>query len=228
MQASSDYFGADRHTTAIELSRVLDGVDTLARVVSLHDGDTLTAVVPLFGRHVKVHVRVAGIDTCEMNATDDANRRLAFLARDRMLQLVLGDDHAAILLSPPPPPETTRPPGGRGRRPPSDKARIDALLDGGVYMVRLRCGRFEKYGRVLAKVFGKDAGEDDPSFGDVLVAEGLAYEYRGGRKLTEAEQLRACACVRMNEARMNEARSFLSHELGAFRSQRPDRVAHRL
>ena len=53
-----------------------------------------------------------------------------------------------------------------------DKARIDAILDDAI-LVRLCCGRFEKYGRLLAKVSSAYSDSLSPSFGEVLLAERL-------------------------------------------------------
>jgi endonuclease YncB( thermonuclease family) len=170
--ANVERFRPHRGANTPDLSRALDGVETLARVVSLHDGDTLTAVFPSFGAFYQLHVRVDGIDTCEMNAVAPPNRALALRARDRMLQLVVGH-------------------GASTAQPADTKARIDALLDSDVFVVRVRCGRMDKYGRLLGKVSSAYSDALSPTFGDMLIAEHLAYEYHGGKKLSEAEQLSA-------------------------------------
>ena len=143
----------------------LDGIETAARIVSVHDGDTVTAVVPAFGGYYVYHVRLDGIDACELGAARPANRAVAALARDRLLGLILDD---------PSPIEG----GQKG---------AEERLDRDVRVVRLRCGRFDKYGRVLGRITTGGGVEVNRA----LVEEHLAYEYHGGRRLTELEQLRA-------------------------------------
>lgn len=168
--ATVERFRAHGRLNTPELSRALEGVETFARVVALHDGDTLTAVFDAIGgAFYQLHVRIDGIDACEMTAHAAPNRRLAIAARDRLLSLVTGN------VSPPN----------------SDKAAIEGLLASDVFMVRVRCGRLDKYGRLLGKVSSAYADSMSPSFGDVLIAERLAYEYRGGTRLSEEAQLDA-------------------------------------
>lgn len=185
VQPAVERFREHRACNTPDLSRALEGTDQFARVVSLHDGDTLTAVFGALGGFFKVNVRVDGIDAPEMNAHADANRKVARMARDRMVELVVGD------------PRRVRDAlgaergGGRiGSADKDDRERIDALLDGDVFLVRIRCGRCEKYGRLLGKVSSAYSDSLSPTFGDILVAEHLALEYRGGHKPTEAEQMR--------------------------------------
>ncbi len=174
-----------RHQTpALSLS----GLDTLARVVSVHDGDTLTAVVPFAGSYYRFQVRLEGIDTCELRSTANANRELAQRARLHLSRLVLecGQGHAPDIGA-----SVTA-------------AAVDGLLDESVCLVRLVCGGFDKYGRLLAAVFrGSDGAppHGSPSFNDALVGARLAYRYAGGTKLTEAQQLEALSGARAGQAR---------------------------
>jgi endonuclease YncB( thermonuclease family) len=145
----------DKHSPQWTLS----GLDTLARVVSIYDGDTLMAVVPCAGGFFRFSVRLDGIDTCEMNSAAAANRNIARLARDRLGQMITNTDFG-----------------------------WDDVLERDVCLVRLKCGGFDKYGRLLASVFS--AGTQKKSYNDVLVEERLAYVYNGGTKLAEEEQMR--------------------------------------
>lgn len=150
----------------------LEGLDALARVVSIHDGDTLTAVVPFMGGYYKYSVRVKGVDTCELRSLAPRNRLLAVKARDRLGMLVYSGGQCAqdagTLL------EVT-----------------NDMLDRDVKLVRLACGPFDKYGRLLAEVLSPNPLSASVSYGEVLVAERLAYRYDGGKKLTEEEQIQA-------------------------------------
>jgi hypothetical protein len=180
-----DRFREHRSCNTRDLSAALDGQDVIVRVVSLHDGDTLTAVFEALGGFYKIHVRLDGIDAPEMNATSPANRKVAVLARDRMLALIVGENNPAGLAA-----------ARRASLEVEEEDKhvcinpIDALLDADVYVARIHCGRCEKYGRLLGKVSSAFSDALSPSFGDVLVNERLALEYRGGKKMTEAEQMR--------------------------------------
>ena len=155
----------------------LAGLSTVARVVSVHDGDTLTVVLPAFGGYYRFHVRLDGIDACELGAERPANRMLAKMARDRLVQLV-----APPLVPPLVPP--LAPPLAQAV--PDTQAALEQELERVICIVTLRCGRFDKYGRVLGSVY-----EDARSVNQVLLDEKLAYAYHGGRRLTEDEQMRA-------------------------------------
>jgi endonuclease YncB( thermonuclease family) len=54
------------------------------------------------------------------------------------------------------------------------------------YLVWVNCKEMDKYGRVLADLYVPT--KDSRSFSEVLLEEGLAYEYNGQTKLTEIEQ----------------------------------------
>ena len=42
----------------------LKNTECYARVVQIYDGDTITAVIPLFDNFYKFSIRLNGIDTC--------------------------------------------------------------------------------------------------------------------------------------------------------------------
>jgi endonuclease YncB( thermonuclease family) len=137
-----------------------DGYHTIARVVGLSDGDSIVVTLPLplpaAAPYVyKFHIRLDGIDTPEMYGGGEA----AIKARNRLLQLITGlplSDFALLT-----------------------KKHIQNLLTNHVYLIRLECGNFDKYGRVLANVFKPN---EHTSFSQVLLDEGLAKEYHGGKK----------------------------------------------
>lgn len=60
-----------------------------AAVVSVYDGDTLTVLAhPWPGIAIETGVRLRGIDTPELRARCERERRLAVAARDRLAELV--------------------------------------------------------------------------------------------------------------------------------------------
>lgn len=70
----------------------LKGLKTYARVVGIHDGDTLTAVFPIYGKYYKFIIRLSGIDTCELRSKNSQIKSLAEKARDRLTSLITGKD----------------------------------------------------------------------------------------------------------------------------------------
>jgi endonuclease YncB( thermonuclease family) len=131
-----------------------------ARVVSMHDGDTITCIVGFESTFYKFPVRLDGIDTCEMTSRDTKLRDMAFLARQRLFELITLDF-------------TTKTLGWRKRD-------FDKYFQFNYVLVDLECKEMDKYGRVLA---------DIGNIGEVLIQEKLAFRYDGGRKFSEDEQV---------------------------------------
>ena len=141
----------------------LKGYETYARVVSIHDGDTMTIVFPIFGSYYKFSARLKDIDTCEMLSTDTKVKEKALMARQRLMELVTGHD---LMFK--------------------KQNDIKDYLDKHICTVWVKCGPFDKYGRLLADV--KKNKNSEQSFSHILEAENLAYHYTGGTKLTESQQ----------------------------------------
>lgn len=140
----------------------LKNTECYARVVQIHDGDTLTAIIPVFGSYYRFSVRLNGIDTCEIKSKNEDLQQLSVSARNRLVTLVIGNN-------------------------PSQIVDVKKYLLNNVALVYLKCDDFDKYGRVLASVF--KSKDDVESFSDILVNEKLAYTYDGKTKLTEDEQI---------------------------------------
>jgi endonuclease YncB( thermonuclease family) len=141
----------------------LVGVETIARVVNVLDGDSIVLVLPVLNTFMKFHVRLVGIDSCELKSKNEKNRELAYKARARLFELIF-DTEIDVNIR---------------------KKDMAAMFDIEMKIVWIKCFKFDKYGRLLG-VVSKD--RDSKSFGDILLEEGLAYKYDGKRKLTEAEQ----------------------------------------
>ena len=58
------------------------------RVVDVHDGDTITCVLHIFGSFYKFSTRLCDLDTCEIRAKNETNKTLALKARNRLIQLI--------------------------------------------------------------------------------------------------------------------------------------------
>ena len=147
----------------------LIGQNVLARVVDIYDGDTCICVLKLFDKMFKFRIRLAGIDTCELKSANGANRLLALAARKRLYQLVTKDmtefDDTII------------------------RNDLREKLNSNSYIVRLVCDNFDKYGRLLCRVYDPDDIHQTRSYNNVLIDEHLAYEYNGKTKLTEEQQM---------------------------------------
>jgi endonuclease YncB( thermonuclease family) len=102
----------------------LCGFTSTARVVDVHDGDTITLVIPIFESHFKFSTRINGIDTCELHGS---NAGLALAAKARVFQLLAGTE-----LTP--------------------DVKIKDYFENNYTTVIVVCADFDKYGRLLAGV----------------------------------------------------------------------------
>lgn len=140
----------------------LAGMHYTARLVDVHDGDTVTVIAEVFPAVVfQLHVRLLGIDCPEMTSKTPAVKEMAERARLRLVSLLTG---GAVVV----------PHAGHLTR-----GEMMTLLQRDVHLIRVRCHDMDKYGRVLAEVSQSDA---QPHAGTVLLQEGLARPYGGGTK----------------------------------------------
>lgn len=132
----------------------LKGMELPAKVISVYDGDTFNAAVPLHGSVYQIKVRLAGIDTPEIKSKTPE----AYRARNRLVGMLTDcevgcDDERCT------------------------NAKLKTLVGGNRRLVTLRCQGEDKYGRCLA-----DVVVDGASASEVLLREGLAKAYDGGKK----------------------------------------------
>lgn len=111
--SSSPFMAAPRDASESVLAQTSDfatvpwlslkGIETVARVVSITDGDTVVLVVPLAISGAitlcRVRARIKGIDTCELHAHDPILRAKAKDARDALKSLFLreGETHVPLV-----------------------------------------------------------------------------------------------------------------------------------
>lgn len=144
----------------------LNGQKMWARIVDVYDGDTLTLILKLSTGFYKFSCRVYGIDTAEIKSKMIENKNSSQKARNRMLQLCgIPDIDINNLYK---------------------RKEIQMLLNEDIYMIWIECGDFDKYGRLLITPYKNS--NDKIHLGKILIEENLAYEYLGGKKLTELEQ----------------------------------------
>ncbi len=142
------------------------------RIIDIYDGDTCTCIIPLFNDFYKFNVRLADIDTCEMKSKLKENKNLALEARKRLCILISEDLNDIPL-------DITR-------------KKLCIRLNSNCYTIKIKCGEFDKYGRLLGWLYKLDATNETPveqSLNYILINENLAYKYEGKTKLTEEEQL---------------------------------------
>lgn len=155
------------------------GFKTRARVVNVHDGDTLSVVFYFFDNVYKFNIRLAGIDACEIRNKDQGLLLKAHQARNRILQLIgVPNVDLEVIFT--------------------DK-QVVTLLEEHLCMVDVHCRDFDKYGRILADVYPSilltPTLSSTPitkwqleTIASILLKESLVYCYNGGTKLTPAEQ----------------------------------------
>ena len=143
----------------------LNGINTFARVVNVIDGDTIALVIPFCGKYFKFHVRINGIDTCEIHSNDKEIKDKGLQAKYRTIELLSKQDIKDILCI--------------------SKKQIIELFNNNLSIVWVECLDFDKYGRLLANVY---IDNKTKSIANILISEKLAYKYDGSTKLTEEQQ----------------------------------------
>jgi endonuclease YncB( thermonuclease family) len=145
-----------------------DGEVRLMRIVDIYDGDTTIGIIKQNNEFILITVRLAEIDTCEIKSKDERAKELAFVARNRLFELVTG---------------------GKTIESSDNRNKVRNLLNSDNFVVLIKCGKFDKYGRVLGYLYKNNDVFLKTSFNSVLVKEKLAYTYMGDTKLTEEEQI---------------------------------------
>lgn len=142
----------------------LENYITLARVVDIYDGDTCTCIIPIHNTFYKYHVRLCDIDTAELNSKSYLHKQNALRAKKRLFELITDSECSADIVN----------------------SRVDLrkILNDKCYIIKLKCGKFEKYGRLLGYLFheSSDCSNIYSSYNYCLINEKLANIYHGGTK----------------------------------------------
>jgi endonuclease YncB( thermonuclease family) len=152
----------DIHTKSF----TLNGKKTFCRLVNIIDGDSLVVILPIFDDYYKYHIRINGIDTCEMKSKNPDNKTLALQARCELLNIITKNNHDSNI----------------------SKDQIKNILNSDTYILYIECKEFDKYGRLLANVYLDNSKQI--SLSEHLINKNLAYIYTGDTKLSETEQLK--------------------------------------
>jgi endonuclease YncB( thermonuclease family) len=138
----------------------LSGISTVARLVDVYDGDTVTCIFPIVkDNYYKFNLRLTGIDTAELKSRDISQKQKALEARHLILTYCC---------------DTYNLKEDCGRRDIQDYLQEQDIL------VWVECFDFDKYGRVLANVYRYK--DKDISLSEILLNAKLAYAYDGGKK----------------------------------------------
>jgi len=145
----------------------LNNYNCWARLINVHDGDTITAIIEYpTNTFCKYNIRLDGIDTYEMTSHDIETKAKAILARNLLIESATCND---IQLNPLENIKITR-------------NKIIEMLEKKVYLVFLKCKTMDKYGRVLADVYAPNNLDENNSLNNMMLNAKLAYEYHGGHK----------------------------------------------
>lgn len=138
----------------------LNSIKTIARLVDVYDGDTVTCIFPIFGdNYFKFNLRLMGIDTEELKNDNLEGKRKALDARHKILTVCCDTYNLEV---------------------DCHRNEIQNFLKSNEIYVWIECFEFDKYGRVLANVYKK---QGDISLSELLLNSKLAYKYDGGKKL---------------------------------------------
>ena len=123
----------------------LEGLKTKAKVISVHDGDTLDVVFYIYGDNlVRYTCRLLGYDAPELTSKkkNPSLRLRALRTRDFLAHLCMGDD-----------------PDDFDDNGTWEKYDLQELLDESRNLVYVEFGEFDSFGRVLATIKTSPRGE---------------------------------------------------------------------
>jgi endonuclease YncB( thermonuclease family) len=67
----------------------LDGMNFQAKIVDVHDGDTVKVVFKVFDKYYKWNCRIAHVDTPELRTDDPAEKARGLFVRDKLREQIL-------------------------------------------------------------------------------------------------------------------------------------------
>ena len=147
----------------------LAGKTLLGKIVNVYDADTCKIVLDKGDNTLEKYCcRLLGIDTPEMKPSkSNLNRDLeidsAYNARNRLIQLATSCNIELENRI-------------KGKK-------LQTLIDTNNLIIVVDCFEFDKYGRLLVKIYDNVISISDKiSYNEILVKEGYAYNYYGGTK----------------------------------------------
>ena len=138
----------------------LSGNTYIGKIVDIYDGDTCKIILLQNEKFIRYTCRLLGIDTPEIKTKSD----MAFQARNRLIQLATNSNIELDNKM--------------------SHSQITKLLTNNTKLVKVQCYEFDKYGRLLIKIFNCDDASCSSDFNKILIDEKLANSYDGGTKST--------------------------------------------
>ena len=65
-----------------------NGMTFECRVIKVYDGDSITGIINFAGKYYKLHIRLDGIDACELREKNKQLKIRAIVARNRLVELL--------------------------------------------------------------------------------------------------------------------------------------------
>lgn len=138
----------------------LNGQVSLGVVVDCYDGDTCTIVMMYHRTATSFRCRLLGIDTPEL--ADPSTKQQALLARNALISMVTTQVFTDMS---------------------TNREAVRKHLDTYKKLMRIDCGDWDKYGRLLVQIFPNDPSSDIKfSCNQMLLDGGYAKAYDGGTK----------------------------------------------
>lgn len=156
-------FSKNDITNTNEIS--LNGISTHARLIDILDGDTITCILPFLNKFFKFHIRLEGIDTCEMKSKNELLQKKAIKAKNFVLNKLTDESFE----------EST------------SRHNIQKYLKENIVIIWIECKHFDKYGRLLGNIYS--LSDTCTSISEHLIENKLAYKYHGDTKLTEDQTI---------------------------------------
>jgi endonuclease YncB( thermonuclease family) len=140
-------------------------LETTARCIRIYDGDTIFIVLNIPGTkmYYKWSCRLNGIDSFEIKNTNEALKNKAHEALLFVYNFITKKEVPDVQ---------------------DTKKFIEDDLNKNIYLINIKCGKFDKFGRILIDVL-----QDNVNLSDLLIENKLAYPYYGKTKLNQDEQL---------------------------------------
>lgn len=138
----------------------LDNKTFIGKVVDVYDGDTCKIIIIQDGKYIRYTCRLNGIDTPELKTKDKSDD--AYKARNRLIQLTT---NIPILLDNK-----------------TSHLNITKLIKLNTKLIKIVCQKFDKYGRLLVKLYNYDDTLYTYELNSILINENLAKQYYGGCK----------------------------------------------
>ena len=137
----------------------LNGSTMLGAVVDVYDGDTCTIAMMFHAEVVSFRCRLLGIDTPEMVGP---SKQSALLARNALINMVSSQVFTSVEAS---------------------RDDVRKHLDAHKKLMKVECGDWDKYGRLLVTLYVNDGNSRAKSCNQMLLDGGFGKEYSGGTRV---------------------------------------------